>query len=202
MKALIVVDIQNDFCKNGALEVHNANSIIPIINKVINYFNENKLLVVATMDWHPREHKSFATNSNGNVGDIISLNGLSQVLWPIHCVQNSFGAELHPELLKIDNIVYKGTNPEIDSYSGFFDNGHKVSTALLELLKSNNITELFIVGLATDYCVKYTVLDALELGFKVTVFSNCCKGVNLSPDDSEKALLEMKEKGAHIEEWN
>ena len=198
MKALIVVDIQNDFCEGGSLAVKNATSIIPIANKVISFFTENNDFVVATMDWHPSNHKSFAKNSNGIVGEIGTLNNLPQVWWPDHCVQESFGANFHPNLIKIENIIYKGTNPEIDSYSGFFDNGKLKNTKLLDLLKANNISELFVLGLATDYCVKYTVLDALELGFKVNVIEDGCRGVNLSPDDSFKALKEMEQKGAKI----
>lgn len=198
MKSLIVVDIQNDFCEGGALAVKDAQKIIPVANRVITFFNENNYLSIATMDWHPATHKSFAINSNGKVGEVGILNGLPQVWWPAHCVQKSHGAEFHPELIKISNIIYKGTDSEIDSYSGFFDNGKLKSTELLSLLKENNITELFVLGLATDYCVKYTVLDALELGFKVNVIEDGCRGVNLLPNDSINAIKEMQEKGANI----
>ncbi|MGL4672768.1 bifunctional nicotinamidase/pyrazinamidase [Cetobacterium sp.] len=198
MKALIVVDIQNDFCDGGSLAVKNASEIIPITNKIIQFFNKNNLLIVGTKDWHPDNHKSFAINSGGEIGEVGLLNHLPQVWWPKHCVQNSFGAEFHPELLEIKNIIYKGTDPEIDSYSGFFDNGKLKKTELFDILTKHNITELFILGLATDYCVKHTVLDALDLKFKVNVISDACKAVNLSPDDSTLALNEMKQKGAYI----
>ena len=198
MKALIVVDIQNDFCEGGALAVKNACDIIPIANKVIDYFYKNDCFVIATMDWHPANHKSFAINSNGVIGEIGILNDLPQIWWPEHCIQESFGAKFHPNLIKIKDIIYKGTDPEIDSYSGFFDNGKLKSTQLLRVLKEHNISEVFILGLATDYCVKYTVLDALELGFKTTVIEDGCKGVNLSIDDSIKAIEEMRQKGANI----
>ncbi|MEG0069983.1 bifunctional nicotinamidase/pyrazinamidase [Cetobacterium sp.] len=201
MKALIVVDIQNDFCEGGSLAVKDANQIIDVANSMIKHFNQNNFLVVATKDWHPSTHKSFASNSNGAIGDIGTLNGLPQVWWPDHCIENTYGSEFHPDLTEIKTIIYKGTDLEIDSYSGFFDNGKLKETNLLEILKENLVTELFILGLATDYCVKYTVLDALELGFKVNVVSNGCKGVNLSPNDSDNALLEMKNKGAKIIEW-
>ncbi|MGL5174766.1 MAG: bifunctional nicotinamidase/pyrazinamidase [Cetobacterium sp.] len=198
MKALIVVDIQNDFCEGGSLEVKNSNEIIPVTNKLIDYFYRNNLLVIGTKDWHPSNHKSFAINSGGNIGEIGILNNLPQIWWPQHCVQNSFGSEFHSDLIEIKNIIYKGTDPEIDSYSGFFDNGKLKKTDLFHLLKTHNITELFILGLATDYCVKYTVLDALDLKFKVNVIEDACRGVNLSSDDSKLAFDEMKQKGAHI----
>ena len=198
MKALIVVDIQNDFCEGGSLEVKNSNEIIPVTNKLINYFYRNNLLVIGTKDWHPSNHKSFAINSGGNIGEIGILNNLPQIWWPQHCVQNSFGSEFHSDLIEIKNIIYKGTDPEIDSYSGFFDNGKLKKTDLFHLLKKHNVTEPFILGLATDYCVKYTVLDALDLKFKVNVIEDACRGVNLSSDDSKLAFDEMKQKGAHI----
>lgn len=202
MKALIVVDIQNDFCEGGSLAVKDAHQIIDVANNMIKHFNQNNFLVVATKDWHPSTHKSFGSNSNGTVGEIGTLNGLLQVWWPDHCIENTYGSEFHPALAEIETVIYKGTNLEIDSYSGFFDNGKLKETNLLKILKENSVTELFILGLATDYCVKYTVLDALELGFNVNVVSNGCKGVNLSPNDSNNALLEMKNKGAEIINWN
>ncbi|MBC2850427.1 bifunctional nicotinamidase/pyrazinamidase [Cetobacterium sp. 8H] len=201
MKALIVVDIQNDFCEGGSLAVKDAHQIIDIANNMIKYFNQNNFLVVATKDWHPSTHKSFASNSNGTIGEVGTLNGLLQVWWPDHCIENTYGSEFHPDLAEIKTIIYKGTDLEIDSYSGFFDNGKLKETNLLKILKENSVTELFILGLATDYCVKYTVLDALELGFDVNVVSNGCKGVNLSPNDSDNAFLEMQNKGAKIIEW-
>jgi len=198
LKALIVVDVQNDFCEGGALAVKDAHEIIPIVNKVIDFFNKNQYLVVATKDWHPANHKSFAKNSNGTIGEIGILNNLPQVWWPEHCVENTYGSKFHPTLKEIKHIIYKGTNFEIDSYSGFFDNGKLKSTELLSLLENNQISEIFVLGLATDYCVKHTVLDALDLGFKVNVIEDGCKGVNLSFNDSNNALKEMMEKGAKI----
>ncbi len=198
MKGLLVVDIQNDFCLGGSLEVRDSNSIIPIVNNLIEYFNEKKLFITATMDWHPKNHGSFASNSNGNIGELGKLNGLDQIWWPNHCIQDTFGARLHSDLNKINNIVYKGCDPSVDSYSGFFDNGRINKTNLDELLRSKEIDDLYIVGLATDYCVKYTVLDALSLGYNVNLVVDACRGVNINPTDTELALNEMEEKGAKL----
>nr|WP_307776255.1 bifunctional nicotinamidase/pyrazinamidase [uncultured Cetobacterium sp.] len=198
MKALIVVDIQNDFCQGGALEVPNANKIIPVVNNLIEKFKSRNFLVIATKDWHPKDHKSFAINSNGKIGEIGTLNGLPQVWWPEHCVQDTWGSELHKSLLPIDTVILKGTDPEIDSYSAFYDNGKKKKTNLGKILKKHDVSEVFIVGLATDYCVKYTVLDALDIGFKTFVIEEGCQGVNLSPNDSDDALREMVSKGASL----
>lgn len=196
-KALLVVDVQNDFCRGGALEVEGADNILPLINKLIDEFNENSNLVIATMDYHPANHGSFASNSVGNVGEMGKLNGIPQIWWPDHCIENTHGSELHKDLKPIKNKIYKGRNPKYDSYSGFFDaNGEP--TKLDTLLKKNDIDTLYVVGLATDYCVKFTVLDALKLGYKVNLITAGCRGVNLSPADSEQAINEMKRFGAII----
>src|SRR6185295_673667 len=152
MKALILVDIQNDFLPGGALAVLDGDKVIPIANKLQAAFP----LVVATQDWHPANHGSFAASHPGkNVFEQIDLDGLPQTLWPVHCVQNTAGAALAPGLKpdQIAKIFQKGTDPGIDSYSGFFDNGHRKSTGLGDFLKSQKVTEVFIAGLATDYCV-------------------------------------------------
>lgn len=196
--ALLLVDIQKDFCLNGALEVKDGDSIVPTANKLIDFFEEKKQLVVATKDWHPLNHKSFAVNSCKNVGDFGDLNGLPQVFWPIHCVQDTEGSEFHKDLKKVANIIYKGQNTGVDSYSGFFDNGKIYETNLNSTLKSSDIKTLYIMGLATDYCVKYTVLDALELGYEVYLVEDGIKGVNLNPNDSQKAIDEMCSKGAKL----
>jgi nicotinamidase/pyrazinamidase len=196
-KALLIIDIQNDFCPGGALAVEEGDKIIPIVNELQKRFS----LIVATQDWHPQTHKSFASNNPGkNIGDIIDLNGFPQVLWPDHCVQNTWGAELHPDLNtgQLDKIFNKGTNPEIDSYSGFFDNDHKNATGLDQYLKGKNVSEVFIVGLATDYCVKFTALDAVKLGYITHVIIDATRGVNLSEGDVEKAIEEMRENNVHI----
>lgn len=195
--ALILIDIQNDFCPNGALAVNEGDQIIPIVNKLQEKFET----IIATQDWHPTDHKSFAVNHEGkSVGEIIKLGDTNQILWPVHCTQNSFGSEFSKELKteKITKIFQKGMNKEIDSYSGFFDNDHKSETGLNDYLKENNIEELYITGLATDYCVKFTTMDALSLGFKVNLVVDACRGVNLSDGDVEKAIEEMKNAGAKI----
>lgn len=197
MRALLLIDLQIDFCPGGSLEVPEGDQVVGMANELMDRFE----LVVATMDWHPAEHMSFAANHLWRrPGDVIELNGLSQTLWNMHCVQDSFGAELHPRLQKerIDKIVYKGTDKEIDSYSGFFDNGHRKATALKAYLEAKGVTELYVMGLATDYCVKFTVLDALELGYPTTVIRDACRGINLEEGDVEKAFLAMQQKGAKL----
>ncbi|WP_426710744.1 bifunctional nicotinamidase/pyrazinamidase [Cetobacterium sp. SF1] len=198
MKGLLIVDIQNDFCEGGSLEVKESLKIIPVANELIEKFQKKNNFIIATLDWHPKSHKSFGINSNGKIGELGTLNGIPQIWWPVHCVENTFGAELHKDLKEIKNKIYKGTIEEIDSYSGFFDNGRKNKTELDNILKTNKIDELYIIGLATDYCVKFTVLDALELGYKVNVVIEGCRGVNIDPEDSLKALEEMKKAGASI----
>ena len=197
MNALILVDLQNDFCPGGALEVAEGDRVIPVANELIPRFD----LVVVTQDWHPATHKSFAANHPWRkVGQVIDLHGLDQVLWPMHCIQESFGAEFVPQLDRsgIDAIFQKGTDPEIDSYSGFFDNGHRKATGLGDFLKEKNVAELFVMGLATDYCVKFTVLDGLKLGFEVHLIEPGCRGVNLQPNDSTNAIEELRAAGAKI----
>ena len=197
MKALVLTDIQNDFCPGGALAVKEGDQIIPLVNHLQSHFE----LIVATQDWHPNNHSSFAANHEGKEpGNIIDLNGLQQFLWPVHCVQGSHGAEfvitLNQE--KIEHVFQKGVNPDIDSYSGFFDNGHRQSTGLGNYLKEKGVTEVYIVGLATDYCVKYTALDAHELGFKTTVIKDACRGVEINQGDVERTLEEMRQIGISV----
>ncbi|HET7626393.1 MAG TPA: bifunctional nicotinamidase/pyrazinamidase [Verrucomicrobiae bacterium] len=199
MKSLILVDIQNDFLPGGALAVPDGDAIIPIVNAIQPAFP----LVVATQDWHPANHGSFAANHPGKkIFDRIELNGLPQTLWPIHCVQNTPGAALAPKLRQdqIAKIFRKGTDPEIDSYSGFFDNGHRKSTGLGEWLRARGVTEIFVCGLATDYCVKFTALDAVKLGLKTNLIEDASRGVNLQPDDVKNAIAEMKHAGVAIRE--
>ncbi|MCP4443378.1 MAG: bifunctional nicotinamidase/pyrazinamidase [Aureispira sp.] len=196
MKVLILVDLQNDFCANGALEVPDANAVIPIANDLIEKGTFD--LVIATQDWHPANHKSFAANHPWRKpGDLIDLGGLEQILWPIHCVQDSFGALFVNDLnhSAIDFVFQKGTDVEIDSYSGFFDNGKRKATGLGAFLSEKGVKEVYVLGLATDYCVKFTALDAVELGFKTFLLEDACRGVNLNEGDVEKALDTMKEQG-------
>jgi nicotinamidase/pyrazinamidase len=196
-RALILVDIQNDFIPGGALAVTEGDRVVPIANRVQGAFD----LVVATQDWHPANHGSFASQHPGKKpGDVIDLNGIAQVLWPDHCVQGSKGAEFHPRLdtTRFAKSFQKGVDPEIDSYSGFFDNGHRRGTGLAEYLRSRNITDVYIAGLATDYCVKFTSLDARTLGLNVFVIEDGCRGVNLQPGDSATALDHMRAAGVNI----
>lgn len=196
--ALLLIDIQKDFCKGGALEVKDGDEVVPVANQLIDFFHGKNSLIVATKDWHPLNHKSFAINSCKNVGEFGELNGLPQVFWPIHCVQESEGSKFHKDLKKVENIIYKGENPTVDSYSGFFDNGKKFKTNLNNFLEKNSIKTLYIMGLATDYCVKFSVLDALSLGYEVFVVEDGIRGVNISPEDSQKAVDEMIESGAKL----
>src|SRR5256714_7871098 len=191
MTALILVDIQNDFVPGGALAVPGGDQIVPICNRLMDRFE----LVIATQDWHPANHGSFAANHPGRrVGDVIELDGVSQVLWPVHCVQGTRGAELVKslDLSRVARVFQKGTDPRIDSYSGFFDNGHRKSTGLGDYLKGRGATEVHVLGLATDYCVKFTALDARRLGFLVVLVEDGSRGVELAPGDVESAVAEMR----------
>lgn len=179
MKALLVIDVQYDFLEGGSLEVKDSNKIIPIINKLTK--SKEFDLVIFTKDWHPSNHKSFASQHSGkNMFDLIELNGIPQVLWPNHCVQNTHGSEFHHNLdLNIPNlyIFKKGMNPDVDSYSAFYENDHKTSTGLTDFLKEQGVTDIFITGLATDYCVKYTAIDGCKDGFKTTVIIDATQGI-------------------------
>lgn len=197
MKALIIIDIQNDFLPGGALAVAQGNEIIPIVNKIQLQFD----LVVATQDWHPPDHGSFAANHpDKKIYEQVELNGLPQTLWPVHCVQNTPGAEFAPALdrARIAEVFRKGTDPGIDSYSGLFDNGRRKSTGLGEWLKERVVTEVFVCGLATDYCVKFTALDAVQFGFRTTLIEDAGRGVNIQPNDVRDAINEMKRAGVGV----
>ena len=197
MKALLIVDVQNDFCPGGALPVAEGDRVIPVINRIQRQFK----LVVATQDWHPADHGSFAANHEGKQpGDVIDLHGLEQILWPVHCVQNTPGAAFHADLdrSRITRVFQKGTDPGIDSYSGLFDNARRKSTGLGEYLKERGAADIYICGLATDYCVKFTALDAVELGFVTHVIEDACRGVNLKPNDVVEAIAEMYKKGVEV----
>lgn len=195
--ALILVDLQNDFLPGGALAVPDGDSVIPVANRMMPHFST----VVATQDAHPPEHGSFAANQRGvEIGQIFELNGLPQVAWPVHCVRDTAGAALNQELVtsRITRSFDKGTDPAVDSYSGFFDNGRRKSTGLAEWLRDHQIKDLYVMGLATDFCVKATVLDALKEGFSVWLLEDGCRAVNLKPGDGEQAITEMREAGATI----
>ena len=197
-KALVLVDLQNDFIPGGSLAVREGDQVIPVANNVQKKKWE---LIVATQDWHPKNHGSFASNHRGkHPGDTIELGGLPQVLWPDHCVQGSRGAEFHPVLdrSRITKVFRKGTDKEIDSYSTFFDNAHRKSTGLGDWLEEQKITDVYLLGLATDYCVKYSALDAVHLGFKTHVVIDGCRGVELNPGDTKAAIEEMRTAGVEI----
>jgi nicotinamidase/pyrazinamidase len=197
MRALILVDIQNDFVPGGALAVREGDRVVVVANALSSRFD----LVVATQDWHPADHGSFAANHAGkHVGEVIDLNGLPQVLWPVHCVQGTRGAEFAPglDVSKVAKVFRKGTDREIDSYSGFYDNGHRRSTGMGEWLSERGVRGVYVMGLATDYCVKFTALDARKLGFNVTLVEDGCRGVELRPGDVGLVIDEMRAAGVKV----
>ncbi|RJS80719.1 bifunctional nicotinamidase/pyrazinamidase, partial [Candidatus Bathyarchaeota archaeon] len=175
--ALIIVDVQRDFCQGGALAVPNGDEVVPVLNEYIEKFKSAGAAVIATRDWHPRNHVSFRSRGGP---------------WPEHCVQNTAGAEFHPRLnLPSDVIVVsKGTEPDKEAYSGF--EGTDLESKLREL----GVSKIFVGGLATDYCVKHTVLDGLKRGFEVYLLEDAVRGVDVQKGDSEKAIEEMVKKGA------
>lgn len=195
MTALILVDLQNDFLPHGSLQVKDSEQILPIINRLLELPFDEK---VATKDWHEADHGSFADTHHKLAGETILLDGVTQILWPQHCVQGTLGAEFSPlwHSFKIHRVFHKGTEQNIDSYSAFFDNGHRKSTELDHYLKQKKIHSIFFAGLTTDYCVKYSVLDALQLGFKTYVIKDACRAVNLTENDERDALDEMHKAGA------
>lgn len=197
MKALILVDLQNDFLPGGSLAVPGGDEVIAMANRLMDGFD----IVVATQDWHPADHGSFAANHPDKaVFESIDLHGLPQTLWPVHCVEDTQGADFAPglEIARVTRVFRKGTRPEVDSYSGFHDNGRRHSTGMGEWLRQQGVTDLTICGLATDYCVKFTVLDALADGFRVTLHLPACRGVDLQPGDVAAAVEEMRKSGAVV----
>lgn len=193
--ALLLIDLQQDFCAHGSLAVPDADSIIARINQIQELFP----LVIATQDWHPLHHVSFASTHNKKPGEIIKVaNDLTQVLWPDHCVQGSAGAQLHAQLntSKIKKIIYKGQQRDVDSYSAFFDNAQAAHTDLAQYLQHHAIQDLYCCGLATDYCVQYSCADAVHLGFKVHLVLDCCRGV--APATVNHALHALQGLGVKI----
>lgn len=194
--ALLLVDVQHDFLPGGALAVPNGDEILPIIASIQPYFGH----IVATQDWHPADHGSFAANHQGSQpGYQIDLEGLSQILWPVHCVQGTPGADFPSNLDRSgwNAIFQKGKNPLVDSYSGFFDNARRSDTGLGDYLRNQGIRRVFIAGLALDYCVKFTALDSKSLGFETLLLTDATRAVNLQPEDGQRAIEEMKAAGIH-----
>jgi nicotinamidase/pyrazinamidase len=195
VKALLLIDIQNDFLPGGTLAVPRGDKIIPVVNKLQNYFE----LVVATQDWHPKDHKSFASNhKNKKPFDVIDSNGLEQILWPDHCVQGTKGADFSSQLSinKMEAIFRKGTNPEIDSYGGFYDNYHLKSTGLADYLRGKKVDEIYVTGLAGDICVYWTALDGLTEGFKTYIIEDATSPLNV--EEFKKTNKHFKEKGGNV----
>ncbi|BBI16448.1 bifunctional nicotinamidase/pyrazinamidase [Neochlamydia sp. S13] len=197
MTALLIIDVQNDFFPPGALAIKDAEKILPNLNKIIRHPFE---VIVATKDWHPLGHVSFASSHGKEVGEVIHLGGLEQVLWPIHCVQDSVGAQFSAgwDSHRVQKVIYKGTDKRMDSYSAFFDNGRSKATELHNFLQSKGIKKIFLGGLATEYCVKYSALDALNLNYQVYVIIDACKPVNSLPAAEEKHLNEILQAGGSL----
>ena len=197
VKALLIVDVQNDFIPGGALAVPQGDEVVPVINRLQSEFD----LVLATKDWHPAGHCSFASSHRGyKAGDRAELEIGSQLLWPDHCVQGTKGAEfaIGLETKKIQKTFEKGVDRNIDSYSGMYDNGNQRETGLRTHLATKVVNEVHIVGLATDYTVKYTALDCKRAGFEVVVILAGCRAVNLKPGDDAQAIKEMKAAGVQV----
>ena len=196
MKTLLIVDLQNDFVEGGALPVTGGRAIVPRINELIPHFD----VVVASLDYHPEGHISFASTHGKNVGESVEKDGVVQLLWPDHCVTGSFGSELVEELDSehIDKFILKGTDVNVDSYSAFFNNDGSSGTGLSEYLKEIGTTELYVCALAADYCVLFSVLDAISEGFNVSLIEDVTPAINVHPNDREEAIEKMREAGAHI----
>lgn len=194
MNALLIVDVQNDFCPGGSLEVPDGDKIIPVINKLSAKFD----VIIQTQDWHPAAHSSFASQHDGkNPYDTIQMPYGTQVLWPNHCVQNSMGADFHPDLVthRSQLIIRKGFRKDIDSYSAFYENDNETSTGLNGFLDDRNVDTLYVTGLAADFCVKWSVVDGCEEGYDVHVVEDAVKGIDLD-GSVDKAWDEMLDAGA------
>ncbi len=212
-RALLVIDIQNDFLPGGALAVRCGNQVIDVANKLIQLKNTFFDFVIASQDTHSAGHKSFATQHPGRKpGDVIDLNGLQQILWPDHCIEGTYGNKFAKNLMsdQFDAVFRKGLEPQVDSYSAFFDNtsvdrwmqgaAERMSgdTGLNGWLASKGVTKLVILGLATDYCVLFSVVDALKLGYDVSVVKDGCRGVDMDYEDSARAFAKMQASGARL----
>lgn len=196
MKALLIVDLQNDFCPGGALEVPEGDSIVPTVNKLVEQFDT----VIQTQDWHPAGHHSFASSHEGKEpNETVEMDYGTQVLWPDHCIQESTGAAFHPDLntAKSQVIVRKGFRKQVDSYSAFYENDKKTPTGLAGYLRERGITDLYTVGLATDFCVKWSILDGITEGFQMYIVEDAVKGIDLN-GSVEKTWQQIKQKGVHV----
>lgn len=195
---LIIVDMQNDFMPNGALPVEEGDLIVDDINKIAEIFKRKNGKVILTQDWHPKNHKSFASqHPNKDPGDKYQSEGIGPILWPDHCVQDSKGADFHKDLKKdlADAIIQKGMNPAIDSYSGFIENDKKSETGLADKIRSLGVERIFVCGLALDYCCYFTAVDGVDLGFKVYFLVDLTKGIDLPSGNISNSLKNMVNKG-------
>lgn len=195
MKTLIIIDVQNDFVPGGALAVPKGDEVVEVINRLQERFD----LVIATQDWHPAGHSSFASSHpDKREFEKIQWKGQEQVLWPVHCVQNTRGANFHPNLetSRVEAIFRKGVNPDIDSYSGFFDNAHLKSTGLAGYLREKDVKDLYFCGLAAEYCVYFSILDALGEGFEATLIKDATRA--LDEQDFRNAKENILDKGGKI----
>ena len=195
MKTLIIIDAQKDFMPGGSLEVPEGDKIVPVVNDLQEKFD----LVIATQDWHPQDHVSFASNHKGKAPfDKIEWHGMEQILWPDHCVQNTDGADFHPNLnmKKVEAIFRKGMDKGIDSYSGFYDNGHEKNTGLAGYLRERKAKELYFSGLAADVCVQFSIKDALKEGFSTTLIEDATRAID--DEEFEKIKKDLKEKGCRF----
>jgi nicotinamidase/pyrazinamidase len=203
IRALLRIDLQNDFMPGGALPVPEGDSVVPLVNQL------SKLpiygTIIDTQDWHPSGHCSFAVNHPGKeVFDEVKINGAKQVLWPVHCVQHTAGADFHPGLdrSRIAYTVRKGTEHSIDSYSGFYDNGHHRSTGLTAYLRNQGVTDVDVVGLALDYCVLHTALDAVYDGFNTCVIEDACRAITNQPESYQHTLNQLRSNGIQVLQSN
>ena len=193
---LIIVDVQNDFCPGGALAVAGGDEVVPAINRISSKFDK----VVATQDWHPAGHVSFASTHKKSPFHVINIGGVQQTLWPDHCVPGTFGADFHRDLdmREVDLIIRKGTNPLVDSYSAFRENDKKTETGLRFYLQGLGLMDFYLAGLATDYCVYYSALDALDFGFRVSVIMDATRGVDVPAGNVERSIGDMSKRGIRM----
>lgn len=197
MDCLLLIDLQNDFMPGGPLAVPGGDEVIPVANRLAARFQH----VLCSQDWHPWNHGSFASQHPGRApGEVVDLGGIKQILWPDHCIQESRGADFHSDLDRslLNTVFRKGVDRNLDSYSAFFDNDHRRATGLGEHLRSSGVESVWLMGLATEYCVKFSALDAVGLGFRTTVISDGCRGIDLEAGDVERAWQELRDAGVNL----